>query len=176
MSCLAHPPRLDRVRAGDRQVGRTEGRLAHVEVRAHEPAVDELDAGQRSVPLHLFHESFVCRDVGVVPDPPLDVGGDVRRVVDLDLLRAHDGPAAFRLHAAHDGVRGRMHVPHAVAVGNLEEPVASRHRPDLHGLEEDVESWFPHRLGPEPAAVSPTTAAMPARGAPSSDRRTGSRP
>src|SRR5207342_2728376 len=44
--------------------------------------------------------------------------------------------------------RRRMHVTHTVAVGNLEEPIASRHRPDLHGLEEDVESWFPHRLAP----------------------------
>ena len=98
--------------------------------------------------LHLFHQPFVCRDVGVVPDPPLDVRGDVGRMVDLDLLRAHDGPAAFSLDAAHDGVRRRVLVAHAVAVGNLEEPVASRDRPDLHGLEEDVESWFPHRLAP----------------------------
>ena len=58
--------------------------------------------------------------------------------MDLDLLGADDGPAALRLDAAHDGVRGRVAVAHPVAVRHLEEAVARGHRPELHRLEEDV--------------------------------------
>ena len=46
------------------------------------------------------------------------------------------------------GERGRVAVAHAVAVRHLVEAVAGGHRPDLHRLEEDVESWFSHAAQP----------------------------
>src|SRR5690349_1438882 len=58
--------------------------------------------------------------------------------MDLDLLGADDGPAALRLDATHDGVRGRIAMAHPVAVRHLEEPVACGDRAELHGLEEHV--------------------------------------
>ena len=58
--------------------------------------------------------------------------------MDLDLLGAYDSPTALSLDAAHDGVRGRVTVTHAVAVRHLEEAVARSHRPELDRLEEDV--------------------------------------
>ncbi len=108
------------------------------------PAVHELDPGEGAVLVHVLDETLVGGNVGVVPDPPFDVRGHVRRVVDLDLLGADHGPPALRLHSAHDRVRRRVAVPHAVAVRHLEEAVARRHGPDRHRLEEDVESWLAH--------------------------------
>ena len=66
------------------------------------------------------------------------IAADVGRGVDLDLLGADDGPASLGLDAAHDRVRGRVAVAHAVAVRHLEEAVARGHRPELDGLEQDV--------------------------------------
>ncbi len=64
--------------------------------------------------------------------------------MDLDFLGADHGPAAFRLHTAHPGVRGRVAVPHPVAVRNLEEAVARSHGSEPHRLEEDVEARLAH--------------------------------
>ena len=119
---------------------RPERWLAHVQVCSHEPAVHELDPCERTVPVHLVREPGVGRDIRVVPDPSLDVRRDVCRVVDLDLFRAHDRPASLGFHAAHDRVGGRVAVTHAVAVGNLEEPVPGSDRADGDRLEQDVES------------------------------------
>ena len=121
--------------------GRCDGPIGgwrHVQVGRRHAAVDELDPGQRAVLVHLLDQPLVHRDVGVVPEPALDVPGDVGRVVELDLLGAHDRPAALGLDAAHLGVGARVQVAHAVAVRHLEEAVAGRHRPDRHRLEQDV--------------------------------------
>ena len=83
-------------------------------------------------------------DVGVLPDPPLDVRGVLGGVMELDLLGAHHRPAALGLDAAHGGVAAGVKPAHAVAVRHLEEPVASRHRPDLDRLEQDVEAGLSH--------------------------------
>ena len=72
-------------------------------------------------------------------------GAHLRRRVDLDLLGADDGPPALGLDPAHVGVGGRVVVPHPVAVRHLEEAVARGHRPELHGLEEDVVAGIAHR-------------------------------
>ena len=88
--------------------------------------------------MHLLDEPLVGRDVGVVPEAAFDVAADVGGGVDLDFLRANDGPAALRFDAAHDRMRCRVAVTHAVAVRHLEEAVACRDGAELHGLEEDV--------------------------------------
>ena len=78
------------------------------------------------------------RDVAVVPEPELDVGGDVRGVMDLDLLGADHRPAPLRLDPAHPSERGRVAVPHSVAVRHLVEAVLRGHRADRDRLEEHV--------------------------------------
>ena len=108
--------------------------------------MDELDAGQRAVLVHLLDQARMRRDVDFAPDPALDVVAEVVRVVDLHLLGADDRPAALGLDAAHRRVRRRVAVTHAVAVRHLEEPVARRHRPDLHRLEEDVVTGLAHQV------------------------------
>ena len=109
--------------------------------------MDELDARERAVRVHLVDEALVHRDVGVVPQPPLDVPARVRVGMEVDLLRADDGPAAFRLDAPHHRVRGRVAVAHPVAVRHLEEAVARRHRPELDRLEEHVVARVSHVFG-----------------------------
>ena len=100
--------------------------------------MDELDAGQRAVRVHLLDQALVRRDVVVVPEAPLDEPADVRAGMDLHLLRADDRPAALGLDAAHHRVGRRVAVAHAVAVRHLEEPVARRHRTEGDRLEQDV--------------------------------------
>ena len=58
--------------------------------------------------------------------------------MEFDLLGADDGPAALGLDTAHHRMGGRVAVAHPVAVRHLEESVARGHRPELHGLEQDV--------------------------------------
>ena len=140
-------PRLDRRVLLHRQVRRPGGRDAAVEVRGRHPVVDELDPGERVVRVHLVDEPLVHRDVGVVPQPALDVAAGVRVGMEVDLLRADDRPAAFRLDAAHHRVRGRVAVAHAVAVRHLEEAVARRHRPEADRLEEHVVARVSHGFG-----------------------------
>ncbi len=112
----AHAPRLHRIGAGRGQVRGAERRAASPEIGGVHAAVDELDPGERPVLVHLRYEQLVRGDVRVVPDPSLHVRADVGCVVDLHLLRAHDRPATLCLDPAHDRVRGRIAVSHAVAV------------------------------------------------------------
>ena len=127
---VRHRARLDRRVLLHRQVRRPGGRDAAVEVRGRHPVVDELDPRERVVRVHLVDEALVHRDVGVVPQPALDVAAGVGVGMEVDLLRADDRPAAFRLDAAHHRVRRRVAVAHAVAVRHLEEAVARGHRPE----------------------------------------------
>ena len=140
----AHPPGLDGIVPRDGEVARAHGRLARVEVGRHHAAVHQLDAGERAVLVHLLDQPRVGGDVGVLPDAALDVGRMLGRVVELDLLGAHHRPAALGLGPAHRGVAAGVKPAHAVAVRHLEEPVAGGDRPDLDGLEEDVEAGFAH--------------------------------
>ena len=43
----------------------------------------------------------VSRNVIVVPDPTLDVRGDIGGVMDLGLLSCNDGPTALGLDTSH---------------------------------------------------------------------------
>ena len=133
-----HPPRLDGLVAVRRQVIDGHRRLPAVEVRADAAVVDELDARERPVLVHLLDHPGERRDVLVVPEPALGVRGDLGGGVDLDLLGADDGPAALGLDAAHERERRRVAVAHPVAVRHLEEAVARGDGPDPDGLEEDV--------------------------------------
>ncbi len=139
-----HRARLHGVRARHGEVRGRERRRAHVEVRRGQPREDELAAGERAVRVDALDEAGVHRDVAVVPEHALDERRDVGGVVELDLLRADDGPAALRLDAAHLRVRGRVAVAHAVAVRHLEEAVPGRHRPEPHRLEEHVVAGIAH--------------------------------
>ena len=58
---------------------------------------------------------------------------------ELDLLGADDCPAALGLDAAHMGKRRRVAIAHAGAMGHLIEAIPGGDRPDLDGLEQDVE-------------------------------------
>ena len=133
-----HAPRLHRLAVHDREVRRAERRDPAVGIGRGHPAVGQLDAGERAVRVHLLDEARVRGNVGVVPQAALDEAADVGRGVDLDLLGAHDRPAALGLDAAHHRVGGRVAVAHAVAVRHLEEAVARGHRPEPDGLEQDV--------------------------------------
>ncbi len=135
-----HAPGLHGIGALHGEVRGAHRRLAAVQVGRDHPRVGQLDPGQRPVLVHPLDQPGVHRDVGVVPDPALDVRRDLAGVVELDLLGADDGPAALRLDAPHLGVRGRVVMPHPVAVRHLEEPVPGRHRSQLHRLEQDIES------------------------------------
>ena len=124
----------------DGQRGRGHRHLAGVEVGAVESVVGKLQSRERAVLVNLVGHPRDDRDVAVVPEAKLDVGSDLRAVVELDLLGAHDRPAPFRLHPAHVGDRGRVPIAHPVAVRHLVEAVAGGHGPDPDGLEQDVEA------------------------------------
>ena len=83
-------------------------------------------------------------DIGVLPDPALDVGRVLGRMVELDLLGADHRPATLGLDAAHGGMTAGVKPAHAVAMRHLEEPVTGRHRSDLDRLEQHVEAGFSH--------------------------------
>ena len=137
---LVHGAGLHRVvgEGGHRQARRGHRHLPRVEVGAVHPVVGELDPRQRPELVDPVRHPRQHRDVAVVPQPQLDEGGDVRGVVELDLLGAHHRPAAFGLDPAHPGERGGVAVAHAVAVGDLVETVLRGHRPDGDRFEEDV--------------------------------------
>ena len=86
----------------------------------------QLDAGQGAAVVDLVRDARQRGQILVVPEPQFDEGADVGCRVDLDLLGAHHGPAAFGLDPAHIGLAGRIAVSHAVAVRHLVEAVASR--------------------------------------------------
>ena len=101
------------VEAHDRAVKAT---LASLDRSAAETRVQHAAAG-RSV--RVGGHPGEHRDVAVVPEPGLDVGGDIRGVVDLDLLGADHRPAPLRLDSPHPRNRARVAVPHSVAVRHL---------------------------------------------------------
>ncbi len=145
----AHPPRLDRLVPGNGQMRGPERWDSPVQVPGRHPAVNELDPRERAVRLDLLDQSRVRGNVGVVPEPAFDEAADVRARVDLHLLGADDGPAAFRLDPSHDRVRRRVAMAHAVAVRHLEEAVARCHRTESDRLEENVVTRVAHGLGEE---------------------------
>ena len=110
------------------------------------PVVDELDAGERAVRVHLVDEPRVRGMSASSHSRPSMYPRDVRVGMDLDLLRADDRPAAFGLDAPHHRVRGRVAVAHPVAVRHLEEAVARRHRPEPDRLEEHVVARVSHAV------------------------------
>ena len=137
----------------DRHCRRSHRHLAPVVVGAVRAVVGELDPGEGAELVDPVRDPREHRQVTVVPDAKLDEGGDVGGVVDLDLLGAHHRPAALRLDPPHPGERGRVPVPHAVAVRDLVEAVLRGHRADRDRLEEHVVAgvsprvagWHHHR-------------------------------
>ena len=114
-----------------RQVLRAQRGLAADQVRAVEPVVRQLDAGQRAALVDLVRDACQRGQVLVVPESQFDERADVRGRVDLDLFGADHGPAALGLDLAHVGLAGRIAVTHAVAVRHLVEAVARGDRADL---------------------------------------------
>ena len=127
-----------RIAVLQRLMRRRERDLARIQVRGRRPVVRELDRSERAVRVHLLAHQRQRGNVVVVPQPRFDVRRDVARRMDLALLGADDGPAAFGFHRAHRRVRFRHGVTHAVAVRDLEEAVLRRDRTDADGLEQDV--------------------------------------
>ena len=106
----------------------------------------QFERGQRAMRMDAVAHQGQGRDVAVVPQARLDVGGQVAARVDLAFLGRDHGPAALGLDFAH-GCVGEWHrMAHAVAVGYLEETVLRRHRPDPHRGEEDVVTGVAHAL------------------------------
>ena len=104
----------------------------------------ELDAGQSASFVDLLGDLGQCWHVLVVPQPQLDERADVGRRVNLDLFGADHRPAALGLDLPHEGLARRIAVAHAVAVRNLEEPIARGHRPDLDWFEQNVVARISH--------------------------------
>lgn len=96
--------------------------------------------------VHALRHPGVRRYIGVVPQPAFHRSVERRGVVDLHLFRAHHCPATFGLHPPHLRQRGRVPVPHAVAVGHLEEAVAGHLGADANRFEEDVVARLAHAL------------------------------
>ena len=88
--------------------------------------------------VNFFRDARQHGNVMVAPQAELDIGRDIRRVVDLHHLGADHGPAALRLHAAHGGEGRGIAVAHAVAMGHLVEAVARHMGADADGFEENV--------------------------------------
>ena len=140
----AHGTGLCRVIPGRGGHGaRCERDLPGIQVRRVHAAVHELDGGQSTVPVNGVRHQGEGGNVGIVPQPALDVRRYVARWVDLHFLGAHHRPAAFGLHAAHGRMGARPRMSHAVAVGHLKESILGGDRADLHRLEEDVEARLP---------------------------------
>ena len=104
----------------------------------------QFDAGQGAALVDFVRDPRQRGQILVVPESQFDERPDVGGRVDLDLLGAYHGPAAFGLDPAHIGLAGRIAVSHAVAVRHLVEAVACGHRADLDRLEEDVIAGVSH--------------------------------
>ena len=145
---LRHRTGLDRIvgERHDRQGGRRHRHLSAVEIRGVHSVVGELDTCERPEFVNPVRHARKHRDVAVVPQPQLDERGDVRGMVKLYLLGAHNRPATLRLHPPHPRERGRVAVAHAVAVRDLVEAVLRGHRADGDRLEKDVVAGITSRV------------------------------
>ena len=78
--------------------------------------------------------------------------------VDLDLLGAHDRPAALRLDPAHRGVRRRGRgQPMPLQCGTWKKRLRAVTGPIWHRLEQDVEAGFSHAHSADPASAAAGT-------------------
>ncbi|MPL80185.1 hypothetical protein SDC9_26081 [bioreactor metagenome] len=143
---LVHRARLHRVvgEGANGQRRRGKRHFLGIKVRPVDAGIGKLDARERAARLHRVRHPVQRRNIGIVPQPQLDEGGDFRGVVHLGLLGEDHTPAALGLDPAHRcGGRG-VAIAAAIAMRNLIEAVLRGQGPDLRGLEQDVIGWVSH--------------------------------
>src|SRR5215216_60318 len=96
-----------------------------------------------------FDDTFMQRQVFIVPQPQFHKRRNVCRWMNLDLLGTNDSPAALCLDTAHGRVLTPVAPSHAIAVRYLVKSVASGLRSDPHRLEQNIVTRITSAHNPE---------------------------
>ena len=107
----------------------------------------EFNGGKRTVRMHRVRHKPQRRNVAVVPETTLDIGGDIARWMNLHFLGADHRPAPLRLDAAHRRMSERLDMAHAIAVRYLKESVLGGDGAQPDGLEQNVVAGIARHLG-----------------------------
>src|SRR5437870_2283684 len=121
-------------------------RYPTVEVRNECPTRMKLDAGQRTMLVHLVNHQGPVPSIVVVPKPRWrQLAGPVVLGHERGCLGVDNCPPALSLHRTVLSLAARKNISEAGAVGGLVKPVAHGLRPDSNGFEQDVVfGWSRH--------------------------------
>ena len=154
--------------------GQARGRQRHLARehvgRAH-AAIPELGSGQRAMRVNGLRHGGHVPDVALVPQAGEGMRNIVRRRMNGAIFGVDHAPAALGLDAPHGSQGGGQLIAHAGAMRHLVEAVGRRDGPDLHRLEQDVESRIARHDSDLPRTGR--LAAIPSRTAISRRRRPG---